>query len=87
MPQYWRLCIAAIKTPAPHCSFRQLRNPDFDFWQPYLGGWTFPPQPLDLAIPVHLVILEHSQLGLLTLVLDLLGGGIHLLLALLGTTT
>merc|ERR1712000_393749 len=42
---------------------------------------------LDLAIRVDLVVLEHSQLGLLALVLDLLGGGVDLLLALLGTTT
>jgi hypothetical protein len=42
---------------------------------------------LDLAIRVDLVVLEDSQLGLLALVLDLLGGGVHLLLALLGHTT
>jgi hypothetical protein len=51
-----------------------------------LRGWALAPQALDLAIAVHLVVLEHSQLGLLALVLDLLGGGVHLLLALLGTT-
>jgi hypothetical protein len=44
-------------------------------------------EALDLAITVDLVVLEHSQLGLLALVLDLLGGGVHLLLSLLGTTT
>ena len=44
-------------------------------------------QSLDLAIGVHLVVLEDSQLGLLALVLDLLGGAVDLLLALLGTTT
>ena len=44
-------------------------------------------EALDLAIAIDLVVLEHSQLGLLALVLDLLGGGVHLLLALLGTTT
>lgn len=42
---------------------------------------------LDLAIRVDLVVLEDSQLGLLALVLDLLGGGVDLLLALLGHTT
>jgi hypothetical protein len=42
---------------------------------------------LDLAIRVDLVVLEDGQLGLLALVLDLLGGGVDLLLALLGTTT
>ncbi len=44
-------------------------------------------QSLDLAIAINLVVLEHSQLGLLALVLDLLGGGVHLLLPLLATTT
>ena len=51
-----------------------------------LGG-ALAAQALDLAVPVHLVVLEDSQLGLLALVLDLLGGGVHLLLALLATTT
>jgi len=44
-------------------------------------------EALDLAITVDLVVLEHSQLLLLALVLDLLGGTVDLLLALLGTTT
>ena len=43
-------------------------------------------EALDLAVAVDLVVLEDGQLGLLALVLDLLGGGVHLLLALLGTT-
>ena len=47
---------------------------------------TLPPQPLDLSVSINLVVLEHRQLGLLALVLDLLGGCIDLLLALLGTT-
>jgi hypothetical protein len=42
---------------------------------------------LDLTIGVDLVVLEDSQLGLLALVLDLLGGGVDLLFPLLGTTT
>jgi len=45
------------------------------------------PQTLNLAIAVDLVVLEDGQLGLLPLVLDLLWGGVHLLLSLLGTTT
>ena len=53
----------------------------------YLSGRAFSSKALDLAIPVDLVVLEHSQLGLLAFVLYLLGGGVHLLLALLGTTT
>lgn len=44
-------------------------------------------QSLDVAIVADLVVLKDSQLGLLALVLDLLGGGVNLLLALLGTTT
>jgi hypothetical protein len=44
-------------------------------------------QTLNLAIAVNLVVLQDSQLGLLALVLDLLGSGVHLLLALLGSTT
>ena len=47
---------------------------------------TLPPQTLDLTISIHLVILEHSELGLLALVLDLLGRSVDLLLALLATT-
>lgn len=35
----------------------------------------------------HLVVLEHSELDLLSLVLVLLGGGVRLLLPLLSTTT
>jgi hypothetical protein len=50
-------------------------------------AWTLPPQALDLAIAIDLVVLEHRQLGLLALVLDLLGGSVDLLLALLGTAT
>lgn len=42
---------------------------------------------LNLAIAIDLVVLEHSQLRLLALVLDLLGGAVHLLLSLLGTTS
>ena len=53
----------------------------------YFGGWTFSPQALDLAISVYLVVFENSQLRLLALMLDLLWGGVHLLLALLSSTT
>ena len=42
-------------------------------------------QSLDLSISINLVVFEHCQLGLLTLVLDLLWGGVDLLLAFLGT--
>ena len=46
----------------------------------------FPPQTLNFAIAIDLVIFEHSQLGLLALMLDLLWRGVNLLLALLGAT-
>ena len=46
-----------------------------------------PPQTLNLAVTVDLVVLKHRELGLLALVLDLLGRGVHLLLTLLGHTT
>ena len=51
-----------------------------------LGG-ALSPQSLNLPVAVNLVVLEHSQLCLLALVLDLLGRSVHLLLALLGSTT
>ena len=50
-----------------------------------LGG-ALPPQAVDLAIVVHLVVLQHGQLDLPVLVLDLLGGCVVLLLPLLGTS-
>lgn len=37
-------------------------------------GWTLAAKTLDLAIGLHLVILQDGQLDLLALVLDLLGG-------------
>ena len=52
-----------------------------------LGLWALSPQTLNLAIAINLVVLEDSELGLLPLVLDLLGGGVHLLLALLGSSS
>ena len=48
-------------------------------------GWALPPQPLNLPVSINLVVLEHGQLDLLALVLDLLGCGVDLLLALLST--
>lgn len=45
------------------------------------------PQAFDLAITIHLVILQHGELGLLTLVLDLLRSSVDLLLPLLTSTT
>jgi hypothetical protein len=48
-------------------------------------GRALPPQSLNLSVSIDLVVLEHGQLGLLALVLDLLWCGVDLLLALLGT--
>ena len=50
-------------------------------------GGTLAAKTLDATVRADLVVLEDGQLGLLPLVLDLLGGGVDLLLALLGTTT
>merc|ERR1719450_1618933 len=44
------------------------------------------PQPVDLAIVVHLVVLQHSQFNLAVLVLDFLRCSVILLLTLLRTT-
>lgn len=51
-----------------------------------LGVGALTAEALDLAVAVDLVVLEDRELGLLALVLDLLGGGVDLLLPLLGTT-
>jgi len=48
-------------------------------------GRALPPQSLNLSVSIDLVVLEHGQLGLLALVLDLLWCAVDLLLALLGT--
>merc|ERR1719166_477536 len=44
------------------------------------------PQTVDLAVVINLVVFEYGELDLLMLVLDLLGGGVVLLLPLLATT-
>ena len=46
-----------------------------------------PSESLDAALRVDLVVLENGHLDLLSLVLDLLGGGVVLLLSLLGTSS
>ena len=51
-----------------------------------LLGWTLASQTVDLPIIIHLVVLQNGKLHLSVLVLDLLGGGVVLLLPLLGTT-
>ena len=77
-----------MKTPAPHymssasiCTGLLLET------QTHCFGGALPPQPLNLPVSIDFVILENRKLGLLALVLDLLGSGVDLLLALLGTST
>lgn len=53
----------------------------------YGVGRALAAKTLNLSVAINLVVLEDSELGLLALVLDLLGGGVDLLLALLSTTT
>ena len=53
----------------------------------HLRRRALPPQPLNLPIAIHLVVLEHCQLDLLALVLDLLGRGVDLLLTLFTAAT
>merc|ERR1719393_862279 len=50
-----------------------------------LLGRTLTAQTVDLAVVIHLVVLEDSELDLPVLVLNLLGGGVVLLLPLFGT--
>ena len=52
-----------------------------------LLSWTLSSQTVDLTIVIHLVILQLCQLNLGVLVLDLLRGGVVLLLPLLGATS
>ena len=81
--------MAAMKIPAPHWG----ETVSSRGWHKIGGGAThslgraLASETLDLAVTVDLVVLEDGQLGLLALVLDLLGGGVDLLLALLATTT
>merc|ERR1719508_82880 len=51
-----------------------------------LLGRALPPQTVDLAVVVDLVVLEDGQLHLTVLVLDLLGSCVILLLTLLGSS-
>ena len=54
--------------------------------RPTVGSGALSSQSLDLAAVVDLVELEYGQFHLLLLVLDLLRGGVVLLLALFATT-
>jgi len=49
-------------------------------------NWALTAQTIDLAIVINLVVLEDGQHDLPVLVLDLLGGGVVVLLPLLGTS-
>lgn len=91
--------MAAMKTPAPHYGKEISQRDDLPWWRSegrqesqkktktYLGRRALAAETLDLAVRVDLVVLEDGQLGLLALVLDLLGSGVDLLLALLGHAT
>ena len=76
-----------MNTPAPHYSLSAPLELFASTSQTYCLRRTLPPQPLNLPIPINLVILENGQLRLLALVLDFLRSSIDLLLTLLGTTT
>ena len=79
--------MAAMKTPAPHCILLAFAHSYNQNRRTYVGSRALSAKTLDLSITVDLVVLENRQLGLLALVLDLLGGSVDLLLALLGTST
>ena len=64
-----------------------IKNPGGNWRKTHGIGGALAAETLDATIGSNLIVLEDGQLGLLALVLDLLGGGVHLLLALLGTTT
>ena len=53
---------------------------------PALLGRTLASQTVDFPVVLNLVVLQHGHFHLLVLVLDLLGGGVVLLLPLLGTS-
>jgi len=50
------------------------------------GGWALAAETLDLAIGLHLIVLQDGHLHLLALVLDLLRSVVRLFLALLCAT-
>jgi hypothetical protein len=50
-------------------------------------SWAFASQTVDFSVLIDLVVFQDGELDLLSLVLDLLGGGVILLLTFLGTTT
>lgn len=52
----------------------------------YRLGRALSPEPLDLAVAINLVVFEHCQLCLLSLMFDLLRSAVHLLLSLLTAT-
>ena len=79
--------MAAMKTPAPHCILLAFAHCCHEIHKTYVGSGALSAKTLDLSITVDLVVFENRQLGLLALVLDLLGGSVDLLLALLGTST
>lgn len=91
LPQYWRSLWAAMKTPAPHFSPGHSRRSRLIF--PFSSTWnesenTHYSRINNKLLRInYLVVLENSELDFLVLMLVLLGSGVVLLLALLGTTT
>ncbi len=79
--------MAAMKIPAPHCICRQLTLIIICPEHAYGLCRALSPQTLNLAIPIHLIVLEHRELGLLALVLNLLRRSVHLLFPLLSAAT
>jgi hypothetical protein len=77
--------MAAMKTPAPHySSISHYFKAQVVAESAYRILGTFATEALNLAIVINTIVLQHSKLGLFALVLDLLGCGVDLLLALLG---
>jgi hypothetical protein len=77
--------MAAMKTPAPHySSISHYPKAHVAAGSAYRILGTFATEALNLAIVINTIVLQHSKLGLFALVLDLLGCGVDLLLALLG---
>jgi hypothetical protein len=80
--------MAAMKIPAPHChDCQHLLLLSRWCSKTYGLGGALAAQTLNLAITVDLVVLKDGEFGLFALVLDLLGGGVDLLFALLSATT
>jgi hypothetical protein len=80
--------MAAMKIPAPHYKYCQHLLHEYEECpQTYGLGGALAAQTLNLSVTVDLVVLKDGEFGLFALVLNLLGGSVDLLFALLATTT